>query len=1459
MSRRKDHHSDPEGWPVEWTFAGMVVFSLLLLSQISKIWSMFFIGQCTTLGGMCTPADCSCPEPLRKRELVTQDAQACFQCVADFCPVVADGDQDCSTSDCECEDPTWPRVDLQLDGQPCWQCIRPYLDFTVSIGSGDNTSCLALTSREGARRLAPSSSASECLAFRYNGASIAEKRRNESCLAWQPFGAFWDLAACDLQNPRMHFRKLVDDEALAVIGASGSEVYCSGENASEFCIEVAESLCTEEEGRCSTEQCRCEDPTWIKQELQTLNGSQCYTCIPPPVLCTTEEDKCTAGPCECASSSHVKVLDDTSSSEVPCFRCQLGLRHASGGSEAYSLGMLVIFVLTGLAVGGCIRRFRDPTSGGATSTGRGKRGKQVATEGHGTWSERLAVELEDILEALFEFFVENPMLLMRWARPQLRQIGRWLSWALDEFDMALEPCYCVVDNVQEAVWDWVVVQHERLVAASVWAYNRYSDLAEWFRAVKPCWNDPGDFDDEVAPSATASKGRSKRSTGPRTREAQKQSQHQHQQQGAATTAQATAKVSPTGKTAGDQQPHLSATLSPKVCPDVAAPALDSFNASVEAESFNWDPLGLSAGADAQAETEPDCATTEVPEEIVRRLMGTSGFQQQVAKHAQPPAQSRVQRKLQQRREALAQRLAEPSAEPVDVPPIDDSWIDELEDKSKSKKNTKSSKPSKKKGAKQAGDLVADEPVLASSPLPSQSEPMVQEERGEQQVARDVADLDAFDPERLLSEAMHGLFLVLEEQGASPLVTTKGKKAAKKEVAIEKKEAVKDPEKTSQKMEEKQAGKQRQQAQAQKKELTAAPVQRQQSPCVDEAVDPNKKEDGFEEGRRHRKGANKRAQQQMHQQELAAIVPPREPSAPQQAEQKAEQHAQKPEQQPQSRTRQSEAHKANAQLPRVAQASPAQTAVQESPQQTQQSEAQKANAHPPRAQQATPAPTAVQEQPPQQPKSRPTSFAAAVSGGSKPTPAAKPPATLGSQSPQKAQPKSQAAVGSSAGAEKPAQNPAEGPAEKRVWAQVVAPWAKGGPPEDTDADKVKSTMEAEAPEFIPSFGQSFGKSGVWGTGISTDPAAMAVNMLTTVMVSGVPPDSTAETFMNQLELWGLGGSYDFFHMPVNGKTGESTGFAFINFIDPVFVMLFCWIYQECQFQGSVTMADVQGCEANRLHWANSSSPADEFTVEPVIMNNAMPSQWAVNSANTMLSPQLKDQFRKTKMCVFNKKNRCHIGPNCPFAHSKEELQPIPDLAKTKLCYNFFRRRCNDPQCKFAHGSAELRSVWVPYSPGIWFPAADDATEWNPIGEELHTFGNHDVNAEDLQAYEILSMFPEVPFTTQVSNSSSAASLGYGSVLPAVPEVAGTTKEHLGTQRDLFEPLPLTAGGVRSRAESQPEASSVALRVRGTFMEAMQVAQDDDDDNVFGGQHSMQRSFSDSQLAQLREAMEEAYDL
>lgn len=505
--------------------------------------------------------------------------------------------------------------------------------------------------------------------------------------------------------------------------------------------------------------------------------------------------------------------------------------------------------------------------------------------------------------------------------------------------------------------------------------------------------------------------------------------------------------------------------------------------------------------------------------------------------------------------------------------------------------------------------------------------------------------------------------------------------------------------------------------------------------------------------------------------------------------------------------------------------------------------------------------------PEEVKSRPASFAAAVAGAGSGG-AAAPKSLLASPSPKASVPKAASSASCWLSEPRPEELPSAeeikkstpaatpaAPAKPRAWAEVVAPWAKSI--READEDKVQSTLEAEAPEFVP---------GVWmsneeqsrrkirskpGGAISYDPAAMATDMLTTVVVSGVPSETTAKGFVEQLDQWGLGGCWDFFHLPWDREHGQNNGFAFIDFIDPVFVMLFCWIYQECQLPGTVTMAELQGYEANKFHWCKEASAAE--AVQPTLLPNAMPTQWAVNTVNGMLSPQFKGQFRKTKMCAFNKKNRCELGPRCPFAHSKEELQPVPDLMKTKLCYMYFRRRCVDKHCKFAHGSAELRSEWMPvqsaevsYSPGMWQPAMEQVAEWNPIGEGLLQWRA----SEDLQGLfhgGDIAMMADYPFMMQVSNSSENS----GGQLDCSQVDRKRGEGHL-EDKDL-EPMKAAAVNFNSSLPS----GRVALRVRGTFMEAMEA--DDAEETACTLGLPSKRAWSDSNLAALKEAMEQAMEI
>eukprot|EP00927_Polykrikos_kofoidii_P079142 TRINITY_DN75941_c0_g1_i1.p1 TRINITY_DN75941_c0_g1~~TRINITY_DN75941_c0_g1_i1.p1 ORF type:complete len:332 (-),score=48.28 TRINITY_DN75941_c0_g1_i1:182-1066(-) len=69
-----------------------------------------------------------------------------------------------------------------------------------------------------------------------------------------------------------------------------------------------------------------------------------------------------------------------------------------------------------------------------------------------------------------------------------------------------------------------------------------------------------------------------------------------------------------------------------------------------------------------------------------------------------------------------------------------------------------------------------------------------------------------------------------------------------------------------------------------------------------------------------------------------------------------------------------------------------------------------------------------------------------------------------------------------------------------------------------------------------------------------------------------------------------------------------------------------------------------------------------------------------------------QFGKTKMCKFEILGMCTKGQQCPFAHDKLELKPIPDLSRTKICKVLLQKgTCDVSACKYAHTKEELRAT------------------------------------------------------------------------------------------------------------------------------------------------------------------------
>eukprot|EP00419_Tripos_fusus_P051565 CAMPEP_0172822420 /NCGR_PEP_ID=MMETSP1075-20121228/16666_1 /TAXON_ID=2916 /ORGANISM="Ceratium fusus, Strain PA161109" /LENGTH=321 /DNA_ID=CAMNT_0013663409 /DNA_START=48 /DNA_END=1013 /DNA_ORIENTATION=- len=82
---------------------------------------------------------------------------------------------------------------------------------------------------------------------------------------------------------------------------------------------------------------------------------------------------------------------------------------------------------------------------------------------------------------------------------------------------------------------------------------------------------------------------------------------------------------------------------------------------------------------------------------------------------------------------------------------------------------------------------------------------------------------------------------------------------------------------------------------------------------------------------------------------------------------------------------------------------------------------------------------------------------------------------------------------------------------------------------------------------------------------------------------------------------------------------------------------------------------------------------------------------VSSPSSPNRARMRNKFYKIKMCHFVSTGTCKKINTCSFAHSPEELLPMPDLRNTKACPNLLRDgTCEDQDCRYAHATDELRN-------------------------------------------------------------------------------------------------------------------------------------------------------------------------
>jgi len=331
----------------------------------------------------------------------------------------------------------------------------------------------------------------------------------------------------------------------------------------------------------------------------------------------------------------------------------------------------------------------------------------------------------------------------------------------------------------------------------------------------------------------------------------------------------------------------------------------------------------------------------------------------------------------------------------------------------------------------------------------------------------------------------------------------------------------------------------------------------------------------------------------------------------------------------------------------------------------------------------------------------------------------------------------------------------------------------------------------------------------------------------------------------------------------------------------------WLLQQYQVEGTATPFQVQGLDGNVAYWSQYSC-MEGMASGPLIIQSPLPSQWAVNGVNMMLnskfSPQIRDQFHKTKMCSFAKKSKCALGSSCPFAHNKDELQAVPDLAKTKLCYNFFRRKCNDSHCKFAHGYQELRATQGVYKTELcrWWSygtcKAGDACRYahgveelrsqnGMVGSNMHYMDPMGDYLQQDASSHIPGVVPEgspcefsgpAPgaWDRQASGQSCLSSVKDGASDMGLSDVSTVLGGMEKPKRQQTAPPALKSTRftevtelrrtAMQRAQMEVGQDTVVLRARSTFIESVQLED-------LSPMPVMRRSWSDGDLRQLMEVM------
>eukprot|EP00931_Biecheleriopsis_adriatica_P099406 TRINITY_DN7390_c0_g1_i5.p1 TRINITY_DN7390_c0_g1~~TRINITY_DN7390_c0_g1_i5.p1 ORF type:complete len:567 (-),score=134.37 TRINITY_DN7390_c0_g1_i5:99-1730(-) len=142
---------------------------------------------------------------------------------------------------------------------------------------------------------------------------------------------------------------------------------------------------------------------------------------------------------------------------------------------------------------------------------------------------------------------------------------------------------------------------------------------------------------------------------------------------------------------------------------------------------------------------------------------------------------------------------------------------------------------------------------------------------------------------------------------------------------------------------------------------------------------------------------------------------------------------------------------------------------------------------------------------------------------------------------------------------------------------------------TSPSSLAASVLPAAPVTPIGVGPTFFEKADEDTGLAGAETGGSNQYVTTMMIKKIPTNVGQMDLLEELNISGFAGSYDFCYLPCNFKSSANKGFAFVNFMSPAIAMKFMDSWNgRARFtpaaQLSVSTADLQGLQANLKKWA-----------------------------------------------------------------------------------------------------------------------------------------------------------------------------------------------------------------------------------------------------------------------------------